>query len=204
MTRSNPPIRKIVGVLGVILAMQLPAPCAAQSLQGSRESVLRMYHKAVQEGLHFFETVRGVKRAAANEQLVRLKPNSNYTIGRVRYPYVQPTTRIFVERLGAQYKDYCGERLVITSAIRPESRQPRNSVAESVHPTGIAVDLRRPRGECLGWLRETLLDLEDEGLIEATEEHWPAHFHVAVFPSAYKRYVARLETSTKTSSIATP
>jgi nucleoid-associated protein YgaU len=55
----------------------------------------------------------------------------------------------------------------------------------------MAVDLRKPRNaRCLRWLRSTLLDLEDTNVLEATEEHSPAHFHVAVFPSAYTRYAA--------------
>jgi hypothetical protein len=80
--------------------------------------------------------------------------------------------------------------LVVTSAIRPESRQPANSVERSVHPTGMAVDLRRPEGECLSWLRRTLLSLEGDNIIEVTEEHHPAHFHVAVYQSTYRQYVA--------------
>jgi nucleoid-associated protein YgaU len=55
----------------------------------------------------------------------------------------------------------------------------------------MAVDLRKPdNSRCLRWLREALLELEGNGLIEATEEHHPAHFHVAVFSTPYRRYVA--------------
>jgi hypothetical protein len=81
----------------------------------------------------------------------------------------------------------------VTSAIRPESTQPSNASPRSVHPTGIAVDLRRPDGRCLTWLRGVLRSLEARGVIEATEEHWPAHFHVAVFGPRYQAYVASLE-----------
>jgi hypothetical protein len=99
-----------------------------------------------------------------------------------------------VQRLAAQYHEACGERLVVTSATRPRSLRLRNSVAESVHPAGIAVDLRKPtRGSCLRWLRQTLVDIEGEGVIEAIEERRPPHFHVAVFPAQYRRYVANQE-----------
>jgi hypothetical protein len=54
----------------------------------------------------------------------------------------------------------------------------------------MAIDLRKPNGKCLRWLRSTLLDLEETGVIEATEEYGPPHFHVAVFPSPYESYVA--------------
>jgi hypothetical protein len=50
------------------------------------------------------------------------------------------------------------------------------------------VDLYRPTGRCLRWLRAALLELEGAGMIEATEERRPAHFHVAVFPTEYARY----------------
>ena len=65
-----------------------------------------------------------------------------------------------------------------------------NSVDKSVHPTGMAVDLRRPNaGRCLDWLRTTLVSLEARGLLEATQERNPPHFHVAIFPRQYERYV---------------
>jgi hypothetical protein len=55
----------------------------------------------------------------------------------------------------------------------------------------MAIDLRKPtRGSCLRWLRETLLAIEGEGAIDATEERRPPHFHVAVFPRQYSAYVA--------------
>jgi len=82
--------------------------------------------------------------------------------------------------------------MVVTSAIRPLARQPKNSSDWSVHPTGIAVDLRRPSGNCLTWLRRTLLALEDKGVIDGTEERKPPHFHVVVFPAAYEAYLASL------------
>jgi hypothetical protein len=65
-----------------------------------------------------------------------------------------------------------------------------------VHPTGIAVDLRKPTGSCLKWLRKTLLSLEDRGVIDGTEEKRPPHFHVVVFPAAYDSYVESLGATT--------
>src|ERR1700730_706468 len=48
----------------------------------------------------------------------------------------------------------------------------------------MAVDLRRSdRRACRQWLESTLLALEGEGMVEATREHWPPHYHVAVFPA---------------------
>ena len=68
----------------------------------------------------------------------------------------------------------------------------------------MAIDLRKPATpSCLRWLREALLGLEDRGLIEATEEHWPAHFHVAVFPTPYTRYVAERKVAVAASAATT-
>jgi hypothetical protein len=67
----------------------------------------------------------------------------------------------------------------------------------------MAVDLRKPQvSSCLEWLRSTLLSLEKQGLLEATEEHSPAHFHVAVFPSQYGRYVASRVAADRKTAIA--
>lgn len=172
---------------GVVL---LPATVDAQSLRGSRASINRMYRQAVSHELHFYQTSGGVERAIERGRFVRLTPSADVAIHRVSYPYVTATTKLFVQRLGAQYRDACGEALVITSALRPDSDQPSNSTERSVHPTGMAIDLRRPqKASCLRWLRTTLLALEKRGVIEATEERRPPHFHVAVFPEPYGRYV---------------
>jgi len=167
------------------------APCAAQSLHGSDESVARMYRHARAERLTFYETSSGVRRAVTRGRLERLVPNGDFTLHEVGYPFVQAKTLTFVQRLGAQYRSTCGEPLEVTSAVRPATRQPPNSVAQSVHPTGMAVDLHKPDDPaCRSWLKETLLELEGAGVLEATEEFAPPHFHVAVYPTPYGRYVA--------------
>lgn len=171
----------------------LSVPAAAQSLRGSARSVSRMHHYAVRHGLRFYHSSRDVRRAVRDDRFVRLSGNADYRLHDVSFPYVRPAARTFVERLAADYRRACGERLVITSALRPTTRQPENASARSVHPTGIAVDIRRPTGHCLVWLRGTLRALEQRRVIEATEEHAPAHFHVAVFGDRYLPYVARLE-----------
>jgi hypothetical protein len=150
-----------------------------------------MHDQAVEHELHFYQTRAGVRRAVGREQLVRLGGDASYALHRVSLPYVMPSTRLFVQRLGGQYRAACGETLVVTGATRAATRQPRNASDQSVHPTGIAVDLRRPsNGKCLRWLRSTLLSLENIGAIEAIEERRPPHFHVAVYPAPYRAYVA--------------
>jgi hypothetical protein len=176
-------------VLPAALAL-CAAPADAQSLSGSRASIDRMYNHARSNDITFYRTGTGVRGGARAGNLVRMSGNDDYQLSGVSYPYVLSSTRTFVQRLGAQYREVCGEKLVITSGIRPTTLRLANSTDRSVHPTGMAIDIRRPRGgRCLLWLRETLLYLENQGVIEATEERRPPHFHVAVFPSPYRRYV---------------
>ena len=177
--------------LGAILTLAPIALASAQSLRGSRPSVDRMHRQARAERLHFYETPTGVRQAAGAGRLVRLTPDAHVRLHAIRYAHVKPEARTFVRRLGAQHYAACGEPLVVTSAVRPATRQPPNASARSVHPTGMAIDLRRPHAPaCLRWLRATLLKLERAGVIEATEESAPAHFHVAIFLTPYARYVA--------------
>jgi hypothetical protein len=177
-------------VLAAVLLAVIAPRGETQSLRGSLASISRMYRQAVREKLPFYETSTGVRNAVRKGRLVRLRTTWGVTYERARWPYVQGETRVFAERLGAQYRSACGERLVITSAVRPATRQPANATERSVHPTGMAIDLRKPKGKCLRWLRSTLLELEKTGVIEATEEYGPPHFHVAVFPSPYGTYLA--------------
>jgi hypothetical protein len=177
---------------------------AAQSLRGSPASVDRMYRQAKEHDLAFYETSSGVRRAYDAGTLVRLDGNADYRLKDVSQPYVLPATRTFVQRLAAQYHGQCGEQLVITSGTRPQSMRLANSTSKTVHPTGMAVDLRKPtRSRCLTWLRQTLASLEGEGVLEATEERNPPHFHVAVFPEQYTRYVSGAGSTVRLASAVT-
>lgn len=176
-------------MLPAVLALWA-VPSAAQSLRGSRASIDRMYNHARANDITFYRSGTGVRGAAREGDLVRMSGNGDYRLHGVSYPYALSATRTFVQRLAAQYRDVCGEKLVITSGVRPTSLRLTNSTDRSVHPTGMAIDIRKPRGgRCLTWLRETLLHLEGQGVIEATEERRPPHFHVAVYPAPYRRYV---------------
>lgn len=169
----------------------------AQSLRGSRASIARIYGQARSHDLTFFRTSTSVHNAARRGELVRLEPNANLRLHDVSYPYALPTSRTFIYRLAAQYNDACGERMVVTSATRPKSLRLLNSTPRSVHPAGMAIDIRRPtRGSCLRWLRNTLVELNRTKAIEAVEERHPPHFHVAVFPRPYIAYLKRRGVST--------
>jgi LysM repeat protein len=153
----------------------------AQSLKGSPASVDRMYTRAVLYELQFLKTSKTLYEAVKDHELVMLSVTMDMTMDDVTYPFVLPRTRDFVNTFASKYHQACGERLVVTSAARPRTEQPRNASPKSVHPTGMAVDFRKPAGECLTWMRNELVLLEKQGILEATEEKHPVHFHVAVF-----------------------
>lgn len=57
----------------------------------------------------------------------------------------------------------------------------------------MAVDLRVPRGpSCRNWLETRLLGLEEADLLDVTREQRPPHYHIALFPSAYRAHVEAL------------
>jgi hypothetical protein len=159
-----------------------------------------MHSRAVRGGLDFYETSSEVRRAVVRGELVALRGNANYVVHNVRTPYVRPGTRSFISELAVDYRKACREPMVVTSATRPMSRKLANGSSLSVHPTGIAFDLRTPSGRCRTWLRKTLLAAERRGEIEATEERRPPHFHVAVLPTRVQKASATSNRSGTASS----
>jgi nucleoid-associated protein YgaU len=151
-------------------------------LRGSQASVQKMWDFATMHGLVFYGTPREIDRAVAEGKLVPLDGDTTYELTRgVGFSYATREAKQFVATFAPQYLAACGTPLVVTSAARPTNRQPRNSNPYSVHPTGIAIDIRRPpAGPCQTWLRKALAELEDQGYVEATEERHPVHLHVAV------------------------
>jgi Family of unknown function (DUF5715) len=181
-------------VAAMVAAALVTTLCEAPAadLRGSTNSMRRQWRTARKNDFTRLKTAADVLRFVRAGRLVRVRPTRSVELARVRFPYARPAVRTFVRRLGAQYRVACGEKLVVTSLTRPLALQPPNASRLSVHPAGMAVDLRRShRKRCRAWLERTLLDLERAGLLEATREHHPPHYHVAVFPRVYRAYVAR-------------
>ena len=146
----------------------------------------------------FLETSADVWDFVEKGLLVPLNGNSNYKVEDASYPYARPAVKMFVERFSDQYRSQCNEKLVVTSLTRPLSRQPANASDLSVHPAGMAVDLRRSKkASCRRFLERTLASLESKGVLDITRERTPPHYHIAIYPSAYNRYVADLTGTTE-------
>jgi len=191
------------GALCLFAALAWPSATRAQSLKGSPVSLDRQNSVAREHDFTFIATGKRLQAFASNGWLVRVNAGRHVELHGVSYPYARPEVSLFVERLGAQYHTACGERMVVTSLTRPTSAQPRNASDRSVHPTGMALDVRySSSASCRRWLEGVLLDLERAGVIEATRERRPPHYHIAVFPRQYQGYVDGLARAAATRIVA--
>lgn len=204
MRRVAPPGLIASAAATVFLLSSLWAPLAAQSLRGSANSLAIQNQMARQHAYTYIATTSQLERFVASGYLVPVRGNDDFRVHHnVSFPYARVGVRTFLERLGRQYRSACGEQLVVTSLARPQSRQPYNASSESVHPTGMAVDLRTSRrSQCRNWLENVLLTLERQGVLEATREYHPPHYHIAVFPDPYVQYVASLTDGEEASSVS--
>ncbi|MBT8147211.1 MAG: LysM peptidoglycan-binding domain-containing protein [Gammaproteobacteria bacterium] len=181
--------------LGVLTfcSLSLGMSAQAQTLRGSQTSMERQNSLAVAYGFTFVRTAQQMSRLINGGQLVGVSSTRHMELHNVSYPYAREGVRLFVSRLSAQYYNACGEKLTITSLSRPIDQQPPNAASRSVHPAGMAVDLRVPRKrQCRAWLERTLLSLEGKGVLDVTRERRPPHYHVAVFVETYENYVAAM------------
>lgn len=175
----------------LLAALLAPAVAEAASLTPSRPGLLRQVRAANDHGFTYAYDDDDVAAMLRQGDLVRLGGNADYAVkSTVRQPYARPEVKLFVERLADQYRAACGQKLVVTSLVRPKTRQPRNSSPLSVHPTGMALDLRVSESRaCRAWLERALVNLEGRGVLEAARERRPPHYHVVLFPDPYVAYV---------------
>jgi LysM repeat protein len=191
-------MQKIVIAVTGLLMFSGVSGLSAQALKGSTTAMRKQNKVAQAQDYSFLRTAGDVREFVEKGLLVPVRSNSALKLADVSFPYTRPPVKTFLERLAPQYKSACGEKLVVTSLTRPLSRQPSNASHLSVHPAGMAIDLRRSRrSSCRNWLENTLLSLEGKGVLEATRERRPAHYHVAIFPAPYLNYVSKLTGDTR-------
>jgi hypothetical protein len=164
----------------------------ADGLKGSPSSMVHQHDIAVKEDYSFLRTSTEVKKLATAGALVPVVENTNLALSKVSYPFARPEVRDFVELFAARYRDSIGGRLVVTSLTRPSSAQPSNAHKLSVHPAGMAVDLRIPAdSSARHFVERSLLDMEKAGVLDVTRERNPAHYHIAVFAEKWAPFAAR-------------
>ncbi len=183
-----------VAVLSLGLLLLLPATGEAQSLRVSGASMDLQNQQASLHGFTFARTSDDVQSLIDSGALVPVSGNRYFEVKEgVTFPYARREVRDFLANLGQHYYEACGEQLVVTSLTRARNRQPRNASKRSVHPTGMAMDLRRSWDRrCRSWFEMTLLTLEVNGILDAMLESRPPHYHVALFPAAWKNRGAEI------------
>lgn len=187
--KTNIAVLALISLMGTVCSTSV----LAQSLKGSQATMRKQNQAAVSYGYSFLENSQAVNNFISSGYLVKVSPSRFLEIHNVSYPYAREPVKVFLERLSAQYYSACSEKLTVTSLTRPLNKQPANASDSSVHPTGMAVDLRIPATrKCRSWLESTLLSLEDADLLDVTQERNPPHYHVAVFTKTYEQYVANL------------
>jgi hypothetical protein len=187
--------RRFVNLLA-LAGLSAPATARADGagLGGSSMSMERQHEEAVAQDYSFLETPAEVRELAHEGLLERVTATVDFALSDVSFPYARPEVRMLIEHLAPQYRAATGEQLVVTSLTRPIALQPSNAHALSVHPAGMAVDFRVPAGvKARAWLEKTLLEMERDGVLDVTREHTPPHYHVAVYPAAYRAYLERIE-----------
>lgn len=176
----------------------------AGELGGSITSMRHQHGVAVEHDYTFLRTPAQVREFVEKGRLVELPGNADYALNKVSFPYARAEVRAFVEHIAADFRAATGETLVVTSLTRPDAMQPRNAHQLSVHPAGMAVDFRVPDdAKSRRWFETTLIELETKGLIDATRERYPPHYHVAVFPEPYLAYAKKRDAAAAVTAAVT-
>jgi hypothetical protein len=188
----------ITTLLGSAMAVLLAPSARAEgaALAGSPFSMIRQHSVALKEDYSFFRTPEQVQRQVDAGRLVRVENGKDYVLSDVSFPETRPEVLAFIQRFASDYRRETGERLVVTSLTRPAALQPKNAHKLSVHPAGMAVDLRVPAdATSRAWLERSLLEMERNGLLDVTREKKPAHYHIAVFATPMMAYTARRDSA---------
>jgi uncharacterized protein DUF5715 len=183
-----------IGAAVALASAAFAGTAQAGELGGSPTSMKHQHGVAVDHHYTFLRTPAQVREYVAEGRLEELSGNADYMLNKVSFPYARREVRLFVERISADYRAATGGLLVVTSLTRPDLLQPRNAHQLSVHPAGMAVDFRVPEdASSRQWLEKTLVSMEKRGLVDATRERHPPHYHVAVFPEAFLAYAKTRE-----------
>ncbi len=171
-----------------------------ENLRGAASSIVKENEKAKLDRIEFIADMDRLADMVKEGKLVPL-PESNLikvnpTIGRERR-FCLPHTAKFLNEMATASKNYNPnfEPLMINSAVRPmdfqkdlQKKNP-NAISNSTHPTGATVDIAynanpyyKGMSETqIQWTERYLIEKEQSGLIQATEERNQTVFHIMVF-----------------------
>lgn len=197
---------RFVGTVATLIVFALAAVSGARAndLRATTESQLIQNQQADQDNLSRIEDSKMLERFVRLKLLTTVPGDTqDYYLANVpsRYRYARPWTKLFIERLGSQYRDRFGTKLRVTSLIRTISLQNslrrRNANAaspygekRSTHLTGASIDISKKgmtRAQ-QNWMRDVLRSLREQGYIFAIEEFRQPAFHIMVYRQ-YEDYV---------------
>lgn len=147
---------------------------------GEVSSSEQQYGYATEQHVPFMTSEALYQSSIQDGRLVLLA--GPYLDVQAKRPFVLPSTAAFVRRLSAEYYAAGCGLLVVTDAARLTSERPWGSSIHSVHPAGMAVDIRTRYIpiECADWLRAYVSQMEAEGKVDGTQEWKPEHLHLVV------------------------
>ncbi len=175
---------------------------AIPDLQGSHFSQRRQNEEADLRNLERIKDLKALSELRQKGMLVSL-PVTHYLKVDYRldpqWHWCRPWTARFLDDLAARFYYWHQKPIIVNSAVRTIDRQKAiarsnvNAAAvegdrASSHLVGSTVDIAKKHltREQIEWLRMELLDLEERGYLEATEEHNQAVFHIMVFDRYYE------------------
>jgi len=200
----------IVGsILALIPAASVPAAAAsANLLKASSDSQIIQNRQADADDLSRMSDSNMIQRFANAGLLVQVPNETKHYYTRyisARYSYLRPWSKLFLDRLGAQYFARFGRPLRVTSMVRTVSLQvsmaKRNGNAaaaygerRSSHLTGATLDISKNgmTQDGINWMREVLYSLRQQEFLYAVEEFTQPTFHIMVYKN-YPEYVASMQ-----------
>lgn len=188
-------MKKLLGTIAVFIFIFNSAYGA--SLKGTRQSQKKQNIKADIEDLSRIENDVQLRKMIEGGYLVSLPHNKYVEINSrlaKKWRFCRPWVRDFLLERGKKYHKEFKQPLPVNSGVRTKKHHrklrtgnvnaaPVEGPYATSHTTGATINIGKLRMSAAGikWMRQELLNLEQRGLIEATEEHNQAVFHVMVF-----------------------
>jgi hypothetical protein len=169
-------------------------------LRGSRDSLVRQNERSDADALERIEDDADLADRISRGVLVPVPESQALSVNGNLPPdrrYCRPWTASFLTDLSRAHHDQFQKPLIVSSAVRTVEyqrhlmRRNHNAAAAegdivSPHLTGATIDIAKSglsRRE-LAWMRQQLLTVQNQGLIDVEEEFRQACFHITV----YKEY----------------
>ncbi|MEX2301276.1 MAG: DUF5715 family protein [Bryobacterales bacterium] len=194
-------------IIAICVFALVPSGMVAATLRANSQSQVIQNEQADTDRLTRMEDQQMIARFSRLQLLVPVENKTRdfyiHNIPEERR-YLRPWAKLFLERLGRQYRSKFGQSLRITSLVRTEDHQRKlqgrnpNAAApdgekRSAHLTGACLDISKKgmNRSQMRWVREVLSSLKEKGHLYAVEEFTIPNFHIMVHRD-YPEYVELL------------